>query len=69
MEGLVSEIEQSHVQVKKCQGRLMGKIDELIAEATKAKDQIDLKAAAVAAATPDQSAVNQSLVQYVKRGQ
>ena len=42
----------------------MGKIDELIAEATKTKDQIDLKAA-----TQDQSAVNQNLVQYVKRGQ
>ena len=64
MEGLVSEIELSHSQVKRCQGRLMSKIDELIAEATKAKDQIDLKVA-----SSDTKAVNQHLVQYVKRGQ
>jgi len=62
MEELASEIRSSRLQVKKEQGRILLKIDELIADATQARN-------AIVARVDDPRAVGGQLVACVRRGQ
>ena len=62
MESLLSEIQSSRQQVKKERGRVLNKLDDLIAEATQSAEFIE-------ANQEDQRACNQRLVQCVRKGQ
>ena len=62
MHALLSEIETSRKQIKKEQGRILNKIDSLIADSISTKEEIKAK-------LTDAKAVNQELVRCVKRGQ
>ena len=62
MKALLSEIDLSRKQIKKEQGRIINKIDSLIADAVSTKQEIE-------ASLTDVKAVNQELVRCVKRGQ
>ena len=62
MEDLVSEIESSHRQVKKEQGRLLNKLDDLIADAQKTQTNVEQSLG-------EQRACNSHLVSCVKRSQ
>lgn len=61
MKALLSEIDLSRKQIKKEQGRIINKIDSLIADAVSTKQEIE-------ASLTDVKAVNQELVRCVKRG-
>ena len=62
MKALLSEIDLSRKQIKKEQGRIINKIDSLIADAVSTKQEIETS-------LTDVKAVNQELVRCVKRGQ
>ena len=61
MKALLSEIDLSRKQIKKEQGRIINKIDSLIADSVSTKQEIE-------ASLTDVKAVNQELVRCVKRG-
>ena len=61
MEDLYKEIEHSHQEVKGEREKLMKRIDQLINEATKAKDQIEK-------IEDDKKALTHHMVGYVKKG-
>ena len=61
MKALLSEIDLSRTQIKKEQGRIINKIDSLIADSVSTKQEIE-------ASLTDVKAVNQELVRCVKRG-
>ena len=61
MKALLSEIDLSRKQIKKEKGRIINKIDSLIADAVSTKQEIE-------ASLTDVKAVNQELVRCVKRG-